>query len=112
MRSSRWIVLGRCFLAYLFDALEIVLLSLSLPAIRHDMGLTAANDHPFDQRESAIEGVVVNLWCQWLPAEKRLGRRTCAIGDSAFDASFCPVGSEGVGCQVPDHVRVAAAQTG
>ncbi|KFU81869.1 Sugar phosphate permease [Amycolatopsis lurida] len=41
MRSTRWIVLGGCFLAYLFDALEIVLLSLSLPAIRHDMGLTA-----------------------------------------------------------------------
>ncbi|RSN44152.1 MFS transporter [Amycolatopsis sp. WAC 04197] len=41
MRSTRWIVLGGCFLAYLFDALEIVLLSLSLPAIRHDMGLSA-----------------------------------------------------------------------
>ncbi|OXM57612.1 MFS transporter [Amycolatopsis thailandensis] len=41
MRSTQWIVLGGCFLAYLFDALEIVLLSLSLPAIRHDMGLSA-----------------------------------------------------------------------
>lgn len=40
MRNSRWIVLGGCFLAYLFDALEIVLLSLSLPAIRHDLGLS------------------------------------------------------------------------
>ncbi|MET9535927.1 MFS transporter [Streptomyces sp. NPDC006553] len=40
MRRTRWIVLGGCFLAYLFDALEIVLLSLTLPAIRQDMGLT------------------------------------------------------------------------
>ncbi|PKV97664.1 sugar phosphate permease [Amycolatopsis echigonensis] len=40
MRDSRWIVLGGCFLAYLFDALEIVLLSLALPAIRHEMGLS------------------------------------------------------------------------
>ncbi|WP_037363140.1 MFS transporter [Amycolatopsis orientalis] len=40
MRNSRWIVLGGCFLAYLFDALEIVLLSLALPTIRHDLGLS------------------------------------------------------------------------
>ncbi|MFC7791031.1 MFS transporter [Streptomyces cinereoruber] len=40
MRRTRWIVLGGCFLAYLFDALEIVLLSLTLPVIRQDMGLT------------------------------------------------------------------------
>ncbi|GAF46985.1 MFS transporter [Rhodococcus wratislaviensis] len=40
MRRTRWIVLGGCFLAYLFDALEIVLLSLALPAIRVDMGLS------------------------------------------------------------------------
>lgn len=42
MRRTRWIVLGGCFLAYLFDALEIVLLSLTLPVIRQDMGLTVA----------------------------------------------------------------------
>ncbi|MEU2680500.1 MFS transporter [Streptomyces sp. NPDC007107] len=41
MRRTRWIVLGGCFLAYLFDALEIVLLSLALPDIRQDMGLSA-----------------------------------------------------------------------
>ncbi|MGW5863249.1 MFS transporter [Streptomyces sp. NPDC055239] len=40
MRRTRWIVLGGCFLAYLFDALEIVLLSLALPDIRQDMGLS------------------------------------------------------------------------
>ncbi|MFF2082890.1 MFS transporter [Nocardia sp. NPDC058176] len=40
MRRTRWIVLGGCFLAYLFDALEIVLLSMALPSIRADMGLT------------------------------------------------------------------------
>ncbi|WP_280243872.1 MFS transporter [Nocardia abscessus] len=40
MRRRRWVVLGGCFLAYLFDALEIVLLSMALPAIRQDMGLT------------------------------------------------------------------------
>ncbi|MBY8861416.1 MFS transporter [Nocardia sp. CA2R105] len=41
MRRTRWIVLGGCFLAYLFDALEIVLLSLALPTICKDMGLSA-----------------------------------------------------------------------
>ncbi|MFI9635279.1 MFS transporter [Nocardia sp. NPDC051929] len=40
MRRSRWIVLGGCFLAYLFDALEIVLLSMALPTIRKEMGLS------------------------------------------------------------------------
>ncbi len=40
MRRSRWIVLGGCFLAYLFDALEIVLLSMALPTIRKDLALT------------------------------------------------------------------------
>ena len=40
MRRTSWIVLGGCFLAYLFDALEIVLLSLALPEIRQDMGLS------------------------------------------------------------------------
>ncbi|MFC7616196.1 MFS transporter [Actinokineospora soli] len=40
MRRTRWIVLGGCFLAYLFDALEIVLLSVALPAIRQEMGLS------------------------------------------------------------------------
>jgi MFS family permease len=41
MQRTRWIVLGGCFLAYLFDAVEIVLLSLALPAIRHDLSLSA-----------------------------------------------------------------------
>lgn len=41
MQRTRWVVLGGCFLAYLFDALEIVLLSMALPAIRTDMGLSA-----------------------------------------------------------------------
>ncbi|MEV0685317.1 MFS transporter [Nocardia sp. NPDC050378] len=40
MRRTRWIVLGGCFLAYLFDALEIVLLSMALPSIRTDLGIT------------------------------------------------------------------------
>lgn len=40
--STRWKVLGGCFIAYLFDALEIVLLSLALPAIRTDFGITAS----------------------------------------------------------------------
>lgn len=41
MNQNRWIVLGGCFLAYLFDAVEIVLLSLALPSIRSDLGLSA-----------------------------------------------------------------------
>ncbi|MGV9822617.1 MFS transporter [Nocardia xishanensis] len=40
MRRTRWIVLSGCFLAYLFDALEIVLLSMALPTVRKDMGLS------------------------------------------------------------------------
>jgi len=42
MNQNRWIVLGGCFLAYLFDAVEIILLSLALPSIRNDLGLSAA----------------------------------------------------------------------
>jgi MFS family permease len=37
---TRWVVLGGSFIAYMFDALEIILLSLALPAIRTDMHLT------------------------------------------------------------------------
>lgn len=43
MRRTRWLVLAGCFLAYLFDALEIILLSLALPAIRSDMGLSVTD---------------------------------------------------------------------
>lgn len=42
MVRTRWVVLGGGFLAYMFDALEILLLSLALPAIRADLGLTPA----------------------------------------------------------------------
>jgi MFS family permease len=40
-RSNRWVVLIGSFVAYMFDALEILLLSFALPVIRADMGLTA-----------------------------------------------------------------------
>ncbi|MBF8643998.1 MFS transporter [Pseudomonas pudica] len=40
MKQNRWVVLGGCFLAYLFDAVEITLLSLALPSVRNDIGLT------------------------------------------------------------------------
>jgi len=40
MGRTRWVVLGGGFLAYMFDAMEIILLSLALPAIREDMQLT------------------------------------------------------------------------
>jgi MFS family permease len=39
---TRWVVLGGGFVAYMFDAMEIILLSLALPAIRETMHLTAA----------------------------------------------------------------------
>ncbi|MGH3585679.1 MAG: MFS transporter [Pseudonocardia sp.] len=42
MRRTRWVVLGGSFLAYMFDAMEIILLSLALPAIREDMALGPA----------------------------------------------------------------------
>jgi MFS family permease len=38
-KISKWHVLIGCFIAYFFDAIEIVMLSLSLPVIRQDMGL-------------------------------------------------------------------------
>ena len=40
--SGRWVVLGGAFVAYVFDALEILLLSFALPDIRAEFGLTAA----------------------------------------------------------------------
>ncbi|GID03083.1 MFS transporter [Pseudomonas sp. 008] len=39
-KISKWHVLVGCFIAYFFDAIEIVMLSLSLPVIRQDMGLS------------------------------------------------------------------------
>lgn len=42
MRASvKWVVLAGAFVAYMFDALEILLLSLALPDIRATFGLTA-----------------------------------------------------------------------
>jgi MFS family permease len=41
MQRTRWVVLGGSFLAYMFDAMEIILLSLALPAIREDLQLSA-----------------------------------------------------------------------
>lgn len=38
--SNRWVVLIGSFMAYMFDALEILLLSFTLPVIRADLGLT------------------------------------------------------------------------
>lgn len=38
--SNRWVVLFGSFVAYMFDALEILLLSFTLPVIRDDLGLT------------------------------------------------------------------------
>ncbi|MDA8486048.1 MFS transporter [Pseudomonas resinovorans] len=37
---SKWHVLAGGFLAYLFDAMEIILLTIALPVIRQDLGLT------------------------------------------------------------------------
>jgi MFS family permease len=38
---SRWTVLATCFLAYTFDAIELVALTVALPAIRSDLHFTA-----------------------------------------------------------------------
>ncbi|MFS8103108.1 MFS transporter [Lentzea alba] len=38
--SNRWVVLVGSFVAYMFDALEILLLSFTLPVIRAELGLT------------------------------------------------------------------------
>ncbi|NKE58164.1 MFS transporter [Lentzea sp. PSKA42] len=38
--STRWVVLVGSFVAYMFDAVEILLLSFTLPAIRAELGLT------------------------------------------------------------------------
>ncbi len=42
MRQTRWVVLGGGFLAYMFDAMEIILLSMALPAISEDLALSPA----------------------------------------------------------------------
>ncbi|MCO1576879.1 MFS transporter [Crossiella sp. SN42] len=39
--STKWVVLTGSFVAYMFDAVEILLLSFALPAIRAEFGLTA-----------------------------------------------------------------------
>lgn len=39
--STKWVVLAGSFVAYMFDAVEILLLSFALPAIRAEFGLTA-----------------------------------------------------------------------
>ena len=38
--STRWVILLGSFVAYLFDALEIVILSLALPSMRADLGMS------------------------------------------------------------------------
>ncbi|WP_086668627.1 MFS transporter [Lentzea kentuckyensis] len=38
--STKWVVLAGSFVAYMFDAVEILLLSFALPAIRAEFGLT------------------------------------------------------------------------
>jgi hypothetical protein len=43
---TRWVVVGGGFLANVFDAMEIILLSLALPAIRENLHLTAAQGQP------------------------------------------------------------------
>lgn len=40
--SGKWVVLGGAFVAYLFDALEILLLAFALPDVRAAFGLTPA----------------------------------------------------------------------
>ena len=40
--SPRWVVLIGCFIAYLFDAIEIAILALALPTMRIDLGLSTA----------------------------------------------------------------------
>jgi MFS family permease len=40
MTHQRWLILIGCFIAYLFDSVEIVLFSLALPAMCSDLGLT------------------------------------------------------------------------
>lgn len=42
MRSAnKWVILAGSFVVYLFDAMEIIILTFALPAIRADLGVTA-----------------------------------------------------------------------
>jgi hypothetical protein len=43
---TRWVVVGGGLLAHVLDAMEIILLSLALPAIRENQHLTAAQGQP------------------------------------------------------------------
>jgi MFS family permease len=82
--TTRWKVLGGCFLAYLFDALEIVLLSLALPAIRADFGISAAQAGLL--ATATLLGIgVSSVAAGWLA--DNLGRKTALLASlSTFGA--------------------------
>jgi MFS family permease len=97
MRRTRWIVLGGCFLAYLFDALEIVLLSLALPAIRTDLGLSATQGGLL--ATATLLGIGVSSVVGGYVADN-FGRKKALVGSvlifGAFTAATAFISSFGV----------------
>lgn len=73
----RWVVLGGCFLAYLFDALEILLLALALPAIRQDMGISVTQAGLL--ATSTLLGIGVSSIVAGYVADN-FGRKTALVG--------------------------------
>jgi MFS family permease len=80
MRRNRWVVLGGSFLAYLFDALEILLLSLALPAIRVDMGLSVTQAGLL--ATATLLGIGVSSVVVGYVADN-FGRKTALVGSLA-----------------------------
>lgn len=78
---SKWHVLIGGFIAYLFDAMEIILLSLALPVIRQDLGFSL---HEAGALASAtllgigVSGITTGWYCD------NFGRRKALLGSLAI----------------------------
>jgi len=80
MQCNRWVILGGSFLAYLFDALEILLLSLALPAIRLELGISVTQAGLL--ATATLLGIGVSSVVAGYVADN-FGRKTALVGSLA-----------------------------
>ncbi|NBA93656.1 MFS transporter [Pseudomonas sp. R5(2019)] len=84
---SKWHVLMGGFIAYLFDAMEIILLTLALPVIRQDLGLSLNEAGALASATLlgiGVSGVTTGWYCD------NFGRRNALIASLAiFGALTC-----------------------
>jgi MFS family permease len=85
MGRTRWVVLGGGFLAYMFDALEILLLALALPAIREDLQLTPAQGGLL--ATSTLLGIGLSAVLVGYVSDN-FGRKTALVGSLATFGVF------------------------